>query len=242
MLNKLKIKIFADGASLKEIKDLNNLNLVEGFTTNPSLMRQSGVLDYEIFAKTALQIVGNKPISFEIFADDEESIIEQALVLNSWGENIFIKIPITNTQGRVMSSAIQYLSSVGVKLNITAIFNNTQIEKIMPFLCPKSEVVLSIFAGRIADTGLDPKRIVRDAVIQVSSCSNFKVLWASTRELFNIIEADQVGCHIITVPYNFFPKLSLFGKNLDEFSLETVKMFHRDAIDSNYSIKQEIMQ
>lgn len=236
-VNDLKIKIFADGADLDLIAKMRSNKLISGFTTNPTLMRSAGVSDYEGFAKSALKLVGNMPISFEVFSDEFAEMEAQAQLIASWGENIYVKIPITNTQGLSSVPLIQRLSDSGVKLNITALFTMPQIEATLSALKNSRGAVLSVFAGRIADSGVNPLPTMKAALtaIQRSNTAS-ELLWASPREVLNVVEADQMGCHIITVTKEIISKLSNIGKDPDIFSLETVKMFYNDAKAAAYTL------
>ena len=235
-LNKLKIKIFADGADSKSMMELNSNPLIKGFTTNPTLMKKAGVIDYKNFAKKILKEI-NKPISFEVFADDFESMKIQAEEIASWGSNVNVKIPITNTKGEKSLDLIRELSNKGIICNITAIFTLTQLSEVLESLNSATPAILSVFAGRIADTGIDPVPIMREAVKYTKKNNNYEILWASPRELLNIFHADEVGCHIITVSHDILKKIDLINKDLEKFSLETVSMFYSDAVKAGYKIK-----
>ncbi len=236
ILNTLKINIFADGASKKDILELNSKDFIKGFTTNPSLMKKSGITDYEKFSKDILQIVNKKPFSLEVFADDFEEIEKQARKISQWGENVYVKIPISNSKGKKSISLIKKLSNEGVKLNITAIFTIKQIEETIDALNKNVNSIISIFAGRIADTGIDPVPYIIRAKDLIGDNDNLMTLWASTRQIYSIFEADKVGCKIITVPHEMLNKLDVLGKNLEEYSLDTVNQFYKDAISSNFKI------
>jgi transaldolase len=236
LLDDLNIKIFADGADLDRIKFLANNPLIKGFTTNPTLMKQAGITDYKKFALEALKIVDDRPFSFEVFADDFPTMKEQALEISSWGDNVNVKIPITNTKGESSCLLINDLSSMGVKINVTAIMSKDQIYLANEALNPDIYSIISIFSGRIADTGIDPMPIVKDAVSLVNSTSKANIIWASPRELLNLFQANDVGCHIITVTNDILKKLDFIGKDLEEFSLDTVKMFYNDALSSDFKI------
>ena len=236
ILSNLKVKIFADGASKKDILELNSKDFIKGFTTNPSLMKKSGITDYESFSKEILQIVNKKPFSLEVFADDFEEIEKQARKISQWGENVYVKIPISNSKGKKSISLIKKLSNEGVKLNITAIFTIKQIEETIDALNNNVNSIISIFAGRIADTGADPLPYIIKAKDLIGDNENMMTLWASTRQIYSIFEADKVGCNIITVPHEMLNKLDILGKNLEEYSLETVNQFYKDAISSNFNI------
>ncbi len=230
------IKIFADGADIDEIKKLNSNDIVSGFTTNPSLMKIAGVVDYEKFARDALQIIGGKPISFEIFKDDADGIIKQAKKISEWGENVYVKIPITDTKGNGNYEIIKTLSDQAIKLNITAVFTIKQVMLLEKSLNTNTPSVVSIFAGRIADTGIDPTEIMSESVNILSNNQNAELLWASSREVLNIYQAEQIGCDIITVTNDLISKLDLKHKDLEEYSRETVQMFFDDANKAGYSL------
>jgi len=239
-MNKLKdlnIKIFADGADLVSIENLNMNQNVSGFTTNPSLMKKAGVVDYMKFCKDVLKITKNKPVSFEIFSDDLDEMYDQANEIASWGKSVFVKIPITNSKGKKTSSLIKKLLENKIKCNVTAILTIQQVKEIYEISNFETEVIISIFAGRIADTGIDPIPMMTEAINICKSKKNVEILWASTRELINIFQANQIGCQIITVPHDILKKISLIGKNLDDLSLETVQMFLNDATKAGFKIK-----
>ncbi len=236
MFKNKKIKIFADGANIEDIIELNKLDYVSGFTTNPSLMKKAGINDYKSFALEVVKFVKDKPISFEVFADDLKEIEEQALIINEWGKNINVKIPITNTKGISTVDIISRLSEKGVFFNVTAIFNLSQIKKILKELKNDKKVILSVFAGRIADTGVDPEPVMSEIVNYSKSHKKAEILWASPRELINIYQADKTGCHIITVQKEIINKIKLIGKDLNEYSLETIKMFYKDATEAGFEI------
>lgn len=232
----LKVKLFADGADLPGIREMAANPLVQGFTTNPTLMRKAGVTDYKAFALEALQIVGDKPISFEVFADDFDEMEKQALKIASWGDNVFVKIPVTNTKGESSSALIERLSHSGVKLNVTALLPLEQVEAVTAALSPETPAIISVFAGRIADTGRDPVPIMAEAVAIMKVKPKAELIWASPRELLNVVQANAVGCHIITATNDILKKLPLLGKDLGEYSLETVEMFYKDAQAAGFSI------
>jgi len=236
-LSELNIKIFADGADLNDIKELDKNSFVKGFTTNPSLMKKSGVSDYKKFAKELLGIIKNKSISFEVFADDLVGMEEQAIEISSWGKNACVKIPISNTKGEETNILINELSKRKIMCNITAIFTKKQIINLLSKIEDKnSKLILSVFAGRIADTGVDPKIIMKDIVKITKDFSNIEILWASPREVYNLFEAEECGCHIITMQPDLIKKLSLINKDLDQYSIETVKTFYNDAVKAGYKI------
>lgn len=230
----LKIKIFADGANVIEMKKIYSGGIVSGFTTNPTLMKKDGVKDYVEFAKDVLSEIKDMPISFEVFTDDFDSMERQAREIGSWGENVYVKIPITNTKGEVSYELIKKLTSEGLKLNVTAILTTEQVENVSKNIHKDTPVIVSLFAGRIADTGRDPVPYVKESVKILSGCPNAELLWASSRELLNIFQAQENGCHIITVTNDILKKLHLVGKDLKELSLDTVKMFYNDASSAGY--------
>lgn len=235
-INHLKVKLFADGASISDILEMNRLPHISGFTTNPTLMRKAGVTDYASFAKEVLIHIKNKPVSLEVFEDDFKGMYHQAKIIASWGDNVYVKIPVMNTKKEYTCDLIKRLTLEGVKLNITAVFTIEQTKKIVEALKGTKGAVVSIFAGRIADTGLDPMPIMREAKAIVSKVPKTELLWASPREFLNIIQADETGCDIITATPDLLKKLSELGKDLEEFSLETVKMFYNDARATAYKI------
>jgi len=224
-LDTLKIKIFADGADVNTIKSLNAEKWVQGFTTNPTLMKQAGVEDYKSFALEVLAEVKEKPISFEVFADDFSEMEEQAKEIASWGENIYVKIPVTNTKGESSKDLIKNLSEAGVRMNITAVFTTEQTEEIVDSLAPETANIISIFAGRIADAGTDPVPVMKNCLNVIKSKPKTELLWASPREVLNLLQADEIGCHIITITNDLLQKTKLIGKSLEEYSKETVEMF-----------------
>lgn len=232
----LKVKIYADGASKEGILDMNAKDYIKGFTTNPTLMKQAGITDYESFAKDVLNEIKDKPISFEVFADDFPTMKEQALKIKSWGENVYVKIPVTNTKSEGSYELIKELTQSGVKLNVTAIFTLEQVEKVVQALEGTKGAVVSIFAGRVADTGSDPVPLMKEALTLCRKVPNTELLWASPRELLNIFQADELGCDIITVTNGILDKLKNVGKSHEEFSLETVKMFYNDAVSAGFNI------
>jgi len=232
----LAIKVFADGANLEDIKALNHHPLVRGFTTNPTLMRQAGVADYEAFAKGVLAFITDKPISFEVFADDLATMEAQARTIASWGANVNVKIPVTNTQGEFTGPILRRLSADGVSLNVTAIFTLEQVAQVLANLDPRTPSIISVFAGRIADTGVDPVPHMQKALALLREHPKAELLWASPREVLNIHQAAAAGCHIITVTKDLLKKLDFFRMDLGEFSLDTVKMFYRDATSAGYRI------
>jgi transaldolase len=236
VLDRLRIKIFADGADLASMKALAANPRVKGFTTNPTLMRKANVTDYVAFAHQVLAAIPDRPVSFEVFADEFPEMEAQALEIASWGKNVYVKIPITNTRRASAVPLVQRLSKQGVQLNVTAVFTLAQVEAITRALDPATPAVISVFAGRIADTGVDPVPLMADAKRICRAKPKAELLWASPRELLNIFHAESVGCDIITVTPDVLAKLELVGKSLDEYSLETVKMFYKDASAAGYSI------
>jgi len=236
MKNLDKIKIFADGADLENIKELNLNPFISGFTTNPSLMKKAGVEDYERFSKDVLKIISKKPISFEIFSDDIEEMYKQAKKIASWGENVYVKIPITNSKGEKTFNLVKKLLDEKIKCNVTAILTVDQVKEIFKISNNHTNLIISIFAGRIADTGIDPEKTMIEAIEICKSKSNIEILWASTRELLNLFQAQKINCHIITVPHEILKKVAMIEKNLDELSLDTVKTFLSDATKAGFKI------
>ncbi len=236
-LKKLRVKIYADGADVGAMKRAYAEGLVKGFTTNPTLMKKAGVTDYKAFAKTVLREITELPVAFEVFSDDFGQMEKEARELASWGRNVYVKIPITDTRGRSSASVIRNLSADGVQLNVTAILSLDQVREAMAALSPKSRSVVSVFAGRVADTGVDPVPHMKAALELVSKNPNAELLWASPREMLNIFQADACGCHIITVVDDILKKAGMVGMDLGELSLETVKMFYRDANALGFTIQ-----
>ncbi len=232
----LKVKLFADGADLAGIKEMAANPAIKGFTTNPTLMRKAGVSDYKAFALQALQVVGGRPISFEVFADEFGEMGKQAHEIASWGKNIYVKIPVTNTKGEFSGPLVERLTRAGIQVNVTALTTVDQVKRVADRLAPETPAIISVFAGRIADTGRDPVPIMAEAVKIMKKKPKSELIWASPRELLNIFQADEVGCHIITATNDILKKLPLIGKDLDAYSLETVEMFHKDAKAAGYSI------
>ena len=235
-MNKLKIKLFADGANLDGMLSLYKDPNIKGFTTNPTLMKKAGITDYEKFAKQVLLEIPDRPVSFEVFADDLDDMFVQAKTIASWGSNVNVKIPVTNTKGEFTGPIIKRLSGLGVQLNITAVFTQEQVRTIAENLSSDTAAIVSVFAGRIADSGLDPMPIMSECVEILKDFPEAELLWASPREFLNIVQADQVGCHIITAPPDLLIKMNLLGKDLTKFSLETVQMFYNDAQEAGYTI------
>ena len=232
----LSVKLFADGADRIGMLDMNKNSLISGFTTNPTLMRKAGITDYRLFARDILSQIIDKPISFEVFSDDFSDMERQALEIASWAKNVNVKIPITNTKSESSVDLIRRLAQKGVKINVTAMMTVKQAKVVLPALADGPGGYISIFAGRIADTGVDPIPVMTEAVGLLNNYPNIELIWASPRELFNIIQADSIGCHIITATHSVLKKLSLIGKDLTEYSLETVKMFFDDAKSVGYQI------
>ncbi|HYI95031.1 MAG TPA: transaldolase [Bryobacteraceae bacterium] len=238
-LTQLNVKVFADGADIAGIRALRQDPIVKGFTTNPTLMRQAGISDYEAFAHEVLSVVPDLPISFEVFSDDFDEMYAQARQIASWGDNVYVKIPITNTEGASAGPLVRTLSREGVKLNVTAILTLEQVDLSMDALAGGSPAYVSVFAGRIADTGRDPVPVMTSAVAALSQEPQVELIWASPRELLNIFQADQIGCHVITVTHEMLKKLSTVGRDLEQFSLETVRMFRRDAVAAGFQLTPE---
>ena len=235
-LSDLKIQIFADGANKQDMLDLYKNPAVKGFTTNPSLMKKAGITDYKTFAKDILTHIKDRGISFEVFADDLPEMTRQAMEIKSWGENVYVKIPVTNTKKQFTGPMLSELSSKGVKLNVTAIFTLKQVHEVVTSLKGDTPAIISVFAGRIADSGRDPIPMMKAALEICKMRKNTELLWASTRELFSIVQADQIGCDIITVTNDILKKLDLLGKDLEGYSLETVQSFYDDATKAGFKI------
>jgi transaldolase len=231
-----KIKIFADGADINGMKEMYKAGYVSGFTTNPSLMKKAGVTDYESFALEVVKEITNLPLSFEVFSDDFEAMEKEARKIGSWADNVYIKIPITNTKGESSTELIRKLSSEGFKLNITAILTLAQVEQVVKVISPGTSAFISVFAGRIADTGVNPIPIMKQAAEMCHGKKGVEIIWASTRELINIFQAQDCGIDIITVTNDVLKKLPLIGKDLTELSLDTVRMFYDDAKSLGYSV------
>ena len=232
----MKTKIFCDIAELDQIKKFNKKNIVKGFTTNPSLMRKAGAKDYKLYSKKILKICNNKPVSLEVFADEYEEMKIQAMKINTWGKNVYVKIPVVNSKGKFMSRIIKDLCNQNIKLNITAVYNAKQVEKILKLINKKTKVIISIFAGRAADTGKDPVPEFIKSISLAKRYKNVEILWASVREPYNYIQAKQLGCHIITVPPEIIEKIENFGKTFNQLTKETVKTFLIDSKKSNFKI------
>jgi transaldolase len=236
MLEGLDVKIFADGADLDAILALADDPRISGFTTNPTLMWKAGLTDYEQFAKRLLERIEQHPISFEVFADDADEMRRQALKLSRWGQNVYVKIPVTTTTGESMVPLVRELSESGVQVNVTALFTTAQVELITAAVKDGAPSYISVFAGRIADAGVEPAPIMARSVQIMLEAPRAELIWASPREILNVVQADHVGCHIITMTGDLLGKLELLGKDLMQYSLETVQMFHRDAVSAGFRL------
>jgi transaldolase len=236
MLEDLNVKIFADGADLDEIFALASDARISGFTTNPTLMWKAGLTDYREFAERLLERITKEPISFEVFADSPEEVQRQARLIASWGDNVYVKIPVTTTTREAMAPVVRKLSESGVKVNVTAVFTTAQVELVTAAVKDGAPSCVSVFAGRIADAGIDPQPLMARAVDILVEAPRAELIWASPREILNVVQADQVGCHIITITHDLLARLDSLGKDLDQFSLETVQMFRRDALAAGFSL------
>jgi len=236
-LEGLTIKIFADGADLDDIARLAESPWIKGFTTNPTLMHKAGVQDYKEFSLEVLSIIAERPVSFEVFADDFSVMEGQAHEIASWGGNVYVKIPVTNTLGEFSGPLVERLTTAGVQVNVTALMTAEQVERVSAHLSDRTPSIVSVFAGRVADTGRDPVPVMAKAVKVLKPNPLAELIWASPRELFNIFQADSVGCHIITATTDVLAKLKLVGKDLDQYSLDTAKMFLEDALEAGYTIQ-----
>ncbi len=232
----LKTKIFADGADLAGMLEMYEKPYVKGFTTNPTLMRKAGVTDYRRFARDVLEAIPDRPISFEVLSDEFAEMERQACEIASWGPNVYVKIPITNTRGESSGVVVRKLSHAGVKLNVTALMTLDQVRSAMDWVGGGAPAFISLFAGRVADTGVDPVPLMAEAVDILRAAPSAELVWASPREILNIFQADAIGCHIVTVTNDLLAKLPLIGRDLDQFSLETVEMFHGDAAAAGFEI------
>jgi len=232
----MNTKIFCDIADLELIKKFNKKKIVKGFTTNPSLMRLAGARDYESYSREILKICKNKPISFEVFADNQKSMIEQGIKINTWGKNVYVKVPIVNSKNKITSNVIKVLNNKSIKLNITAVYSAKQTKKILKLIDKKTKVIISIFAGRAGDTGKDPVPEFIQSIKLAKKFKNVKILWASVREPYNYLQAKQTGCHIITIPPKIIEKIEKFGKTFDQLTKETVKNFLIDSRKSKFKI------
>ena len=236
LITDFSVRIFADGAEKAAMQELAKKHFIKGFTTNPTLMRKGGVGDYKVFAEEVLAAIPDKPISFEVFSDDFVEMERQAQTIASWGENVYVKIPITNTKGISSLPLVKKLASGGIKVNVTAILTLTQVKETAEALSPKTASVVSVFAGRIADTGRDPVPVMKAARKLLAKNKKAELLWASTREIFNIMQAEEAGCHIITVQNDILKKLDKWGYDLEKLSLDTVKMFYEDGKKAGYTL------
>ena len=232
----LNVKLFADGADKDGILEMYANPLISGFTTNPTLMKAAGVTDYKSFAKEILSYINDKPISFEVFSDEFYEMKEQALNIASWGSNVNVKIQITNTKGESSAGLVSELSSSGVKVNVTAMMTLNQVKSVLPGLSKGPGGYVSVFAGRIADAGQDPLPVMKEIVEELKQYENIELIWASPRELYNVVQANSIGCHILTATNNILKKLPTLGKDLDQFSLDTVQMFYDDATEAGYTL------
>lgn len=235
-INKLNVKIFADGANKKDMLEMNSKSFIKGLTTNPTLMKKEGITDYRNFCKDILTSIKEKPISFEVFSDDFKEMERQALEIASWGDNVYVKIPITNTKQETCYEIVEKLSKQNVKLNITAIMTLSQVKQVVSAIEPNVPSYISVFAGRIADTGIDPEPLMAEAVELLKLAPSSELIWASPRELLNIFQADKIGCQVITVTNSILKKLSLIDYDLNSYSLDTVKMFYSDALDAGFKL------
>lgn len=236
----LKVKLFADGADLTGMKEMYANPMIKGFTTNPTLMRKADVQDYKAFARQVIEAIPDRPISFEVFADEFNAMERQAIEIASWGKNVNVKVPVTNTRKQFAGPLIERLSKAGVTLNVTAVMSLDQVRRITECLALDTPAIISVFAGRIADTGRDPIPLMAEAVKIMRAKPKAELIWASPRELLNIFHADSIGCHIITATNDILKKLSLVGKDLEHYSLETVEMFYKDAQAAGYKIKTDV--
>ena len=232
----MNTKIFCDIAEINQIKKFNKKKIVKGFTTNPSLMRKAGAKGYKSYAKKILKVCSNKPVSLEVFADDYINMKKQALKINTWGKNVYVKIPIVNSKGIFMGKVIKELNNQNIKLNITAVYNANQSKKILKLINKKTKVLISLFAGRAGDTGKDPVPEFKKSIMFSKKFKNVEILWASVREPYNFLQAKQLGCHIITVPPSIIEKIEKFGKSFDQLTKETVKNFLSDSKKSRFKI------
>ncbi len=232
----MKTKIFCDIAELDKIRVFNKKKIVKGFTTNPSLMRKAGAKDYRSYSKKILKICKNKPVSLEVFADENNEMKKQAIQINTWAKNVYVKIPVVNSKGKFMGKIIQDLNNQNIKLNITAVYSANQTKKILNKINKKTKVIISIFAGRAADTGKDPVPEFKKSIFLAKKFKNVEILWASVREPYNYLQAKQLGCHIITIPPSTIEKIENFGKSFDQLTKETVKAFLGDSKKSNFKI------
>lgn len=236
VLDHISTRIYADGADLDGIIALAADPRIAGFTTNPTLMWKAGLTDYAEFAKRLLERITEHPISFEVFADDSDEMRRQAKLISSWGENVYVKIPVTTTSGEFMAPLVRELSEAGVKVNVTALFTTAQVELVTAAVKDGAPSNISVFAGRIADAGIDPVPIMARSVDIMVEAPRSELIWASPREVLNLVQANQVGCHVITMTHDLLKKLDCLGKSLEQYSLETVQMFHRDAVAAGFTL------
>ena len=236
VLDSLKVKIFADGADKAGIVEIGKHPLIKGFTTNPTLMRKAGIADYEKFSREVLELIGGRPISYEVFADDFADMERQARLITTWGKNVYVKVPVTNTKREKATAMVERLAKDGIKLNVTALMTLDQVRDITKALEDGPESYISVFAGRIADTGRDPVPLMKEALEIMKESPKSELIWASPRELLNIFHADSIGCHVITVTNDILAKLKLVGKDLSDYSLETVQMFFNDGKASGFKL------
>ncbi len=236
-ITNLKVKLFADGADLAGMKEMYANPMIKGFTTNPTLMRKAGISEYRAFAAEVIAAIPDRPISFEVFADEFDEMERQAYEIASWGPNVNVKIPVTNTKRQFSGHLIERLSRAGVQVNVTAILGLEQVRQVVDCLAAETPAIVSVFAGRIADTGHDPVPLMAEAVKIMRAKPKAELIWASPRELLNVFHADSIGCHIITATNDILKKLSLVGKDLEHYSIETVQMFYKDAQAAGYEIK-----
>ena len=233
---RLTTKLFADGADLEHILRLAADERIRGFTTNPTLMWKAGLTDYTVFCRRLLEEITDRPISFEVFADEAPEIRRQARIIAGWGSNVYVKVPVTTTRGESLAPVVRELSGEGVQVNVTALFTPAQVREITAAVADGAPSYLSVFAGRIADTGRDPVPIMREALEIMRAAPRAELIWASPRELLNVVQADAIGCHVITCTSDVLAKLGTLGKDLEQFSLETVRMFHRDAVTAGFEL------
>ena len=234
--DKLKVKVFADGADKAAMLQMYKNPLVRGFTTNPSLMRKAGVSDYQAFAKELVAAIPDRHLSFEVFSDDLDEMERQANLIKTWGKNVYVKIPVSNTKGATTYAMIRRLSEAGTQVNLTALFTNDQVTKAVAALGGLAPACISVFAGRIADAGIDPLPMLQKMLAEMAPHKNLEMIWASPREPYNVMQAHDIGCHIITATNDIINRLPLFGKDLDAYSLETVKIFRQDAIAAGFTL------
>jgi transaldolase len=232
----MNTKIFCDIADLSSIKKFNKKNIVRGFTTNPSLMRKAGAQDYKSYSKQILKVCPKKPVSFEVFADDQKSMIDQGIKINTWGKNVYVKVPVVNSKNKFVGGVIKELNNQNIKLNITAVYSAKQTKKILKVINKKTKVIISVFAGRAGDAGKDPIPEFVKSIKLAKKFKNVEILWASVREPYNYLQAKQLGCHIITIPPSIIEKIEKFGKSFDQLTKETVKAFLIDSKKSRFKI------